>query len=67
MNDIIPKHADSWFNRRGWRDIIIAAPYMWLILFFLLPFVIVVVMSFCQDGIAITTFCIFARVALCAL
>jgi putrescine transport system permease protein len=35
-----------WFDRRGWRDIIIGAPYLWLIVFFLLPFVIVIAMSF---------------------
>jgi len=35
----------AWFNRRGWRDTIIATPYVWLIVFFLLPFIIVVVMS----------------------
>jgi putrescine transport system permease protein len=35
----------KWFDRRGWRDAIISIPYAWLILFFLLPFVIVVGMS----------------------
>ena len=35
-----------WFNRRGWSDLIIGTPYLWLILFFLLPFLIVVAMSF---------------------
>jgi len=35
-----------WFHRRGWSDILIAAPYLWLILFFLVPFAIVVAMSF---------------------
>ena len=35
----------GWFNRRGWRDIIIAAPYVWLSVFFLLPFLIVLTMS----------------------
>lgn len=35
----------SWFARRGWRDVIIATPYVWLIIFFLLPFFIVVAMS----------------------
>ena len=35
----------NWFNRRGWRTIIIVAPYGWLIAFFLLPFVIVIAMS----------------------
>lgn len=35
----------GWFSRRGWRDIIISAPYAWLIAFFLIPFFIVVAMS----------------------
>jgi putrescine transport system permease protein len=34
-----------WINGRGWRDIIIGTPYVWLALFFLLPFVIVTAMS----------------------
>ncbi|WP_395688497.1 ABC transporter permease [Aestuariivirga sp.] len=40
--------AGRWFDRRGWRDVIIGAPYLWLIVFFLLPFVIVVAMSFAR-------------------
>jgi putrescine transport system permease protein len=35
-----------WFHRRGWSDIVIAAPYLWLLVFFLIPFFIVVAMSF---------------------
>ena len=35
----------AWFNRRGWSDIIIALPYLWLCLLFLLPFLVVVAMS----------------------
>jgi len=35
-----------WFDRRGWSDLIIATPYVWLILFFFLPFLIVLAMSF---------------------
>jgi putrescine transport system permease protein len=39
-------HALSdWFNRKGWRVSIIGIPYIWLILFFLIPFLIVVAMS----------------------
>ena len=34
-----------WFNRRGWSDIVILAPYLWLLIFFLIPFLIVVGMS----------------------
>src|SRR5882724_13341039 len=41
--------STGWFNRRGWRDIIISAPYTWLIAFFLLPFVIVVAMSLAKS------------------
>ncbi len=36
----------TWFNQRGWRDIIIGTPYVWLLLLFLLPFLIVIAMSF---------------------
>jgi putrescine transport system permease protein len=35
----------QWFHRRGWRDLTIAVPYLWLLVFFLLPFLIVVAMS----------------------
>ena len=34
-----------WFDRKGWSDIIIGIPYIWLLLFFLVPFLIVVAMS----------------------
>jgi putrescine transport system permease protein len=36
----------AWFNRRGWSDVLIGVPYVWLVLFFLIPFLIVLVMSF---------------------
>jgi putrescine transport system permease protein len=39
------RRSGTWFDRRGWRDIIIVTPYAWLIVFFLLPFVIVFGMS----------------------
>jgi putrescine transport system permease protein len=35
----------AWFDRRGWSDLIVGTPYVWLALFFLLPFLIVVAMS----------------------
>ena len=38
-----------WFNVRGWSDITITAPFLWLVFFFLLPFVIVVAMSFAKS------------------
>ena len=34
-----------WFDRKGWSDIIVGAPYVWLLVFFLLPFLVVVAMS----------------------
>jgi len=35
----------AWFDRTGWSDLIVGLPYVWLVLFFLLPFLIVVAMS----------------------
>ena len=26
----------QWFNRRGWSDIVILSPYVWLLIFFLI-------------------------------
>ena len=44
-----PAHKDGrlarWFHLRGWKDMIIGLPYVWLIVFFLFPFCIVVAMS----------------------
>lgn len=34
-----------WFDARGWRDILISIPYLWLTLFFMLPAIIVLAMS----------------------
>ncbi|MDZ4138553.1 MAG: ABC transporter permease [Erythrobacter sp.] len=34
-----------WFHRRGWRDLIIGLPYLWLLLFFFLPFCLVLAIS----------------------
>lgn len=39
------KRLSRWFDRKGWSDMLIAAPYLWLLLFFLVPFLIVVAMS----------------------
>jgi len=41
-----PGPLSRWFNARGWAQVIIAAPYLWLVAFFLIPFLIVVAMSF---------------------
>jgi putrescine transport system permease protein len=43
MTDRAPR--TKYMDRRGWSDIIIGAPYIWLVVFFLLPFLIVVAMS----------------------
>lgn len=42
----------NWLDRKAWRDIIIATPYVWLILFFVVPFFIIVAMSLAQSVIA---------------
>ncbi len=34
-----------WFDRTGWRALVIGTPYLWLVIFFLLPFLIVLAMS----------------------
>jgi putrescine transport system permease protein len=34
-----------WFHRKGWSDLIIAVPYLWLVILFLIPFLIVVAIS----------------------
>lgn len=40
------RRIGRWFHATGWRDIIIAAPFAWLLAFCFVPFVIVVAMSF---------------------
>jgi putrescine transport system permease protein len=35
----------QWLDRKAWRDLIIAIPYVWLVFFFLLPFAIVIAIS----------------------
>jgi len=46
---VSPRAADgrfyTWFNHRGWRNVIIVSPYAWLLAFFFLPFLIVIAMS----------------------
>jgi len=42
----------SWLEREAWRDIIIATPYVWLILFFVVPFIIILAMSLAESVIA---------------
>jgi len=46
----------DWFNRRGWRHLVIAIPYFWLLLFFLAPFGIVLAISMADAAIAIPPF-----------
>ena len=40
-----PGRLSNWFNRKGWSDLIVAIPYGWLVVMFLVPFLIVVAMS----------------------
>jgi putrescine transport system permease protein len=42
----------QWLDRKAWRDTIIATPFLWLILFFLLPFLIIFVISLGQATMA---------------
>ena len=39
----------AWFNRTGWRSFIINIPFVWLSLFFLLPFFIILAISFAKS------------------
>jgi len=34
-----------WFDNKGWSSLLIGIPYLWLLVFFLLPFLIVLAMS----------------------
>jgi putrescine transport system permease protein len=43
--DPSPSRLSVWFNRKGWSDIVIGLPYLWLVAFFLVPFLIVLAMS----------------------
>ena len=45
MSDTPHHPVAAWFHRRGWSDLIIGLPYLWLLVLFLLPFLIVVAMS----------------------
>lgn len=40
-----PARLSRWFHRRGWMGAIVAIPYLWLVLLFLVPFGIVAAMS----------------------
>jgi putrescine transport system permease protein len=40
-----PLRFRRWLSREAWRDAIIAVPYFWLLLFFLVPFIIVLTIS----------------------
>ena len=42
----------QWLDRKAWRDTIIAIPFFWLLLFFLLPFLIIFVISLGEATIA---------------
>jgi putrescine transport system permease protein len=36
----------QWLDRDGWRQLMIAVPYLWLVVFFVAPFLIVLAISF---------------------
>jgi putrescine transport system permease protein len=42
----------NWLDREAWSDVIITTPYIWLILFFVVPFFIIVAMSLAESVIA---------------
>jgi putrescine transport system permease protein len=46
----------AWFNRRGWRNLVIAIPYFWLLFFFLAPFAIVLAISLAEAATAVPPF-----------
>ena len=37
---------NAWRDRKAWRDFTIGIPYFWLLVFFLLPFFIILAISF---------------------
>jgi putrescine transport system permease protein len=45
-----------WFDTNGWGRTIIGVPYLWLLVFFLLPFLIVVAMSLAMRAMAAPPF-----------
>ena len=48
--DELPRAASwkQWLDRNAWRQVIIAAPYVWLLFFFVAPFLIVLAISLVQ-------------------
>ncbi len=66
MNEACPASSGfiGWFNKPGWRDIIIATPYGWLIAFFFVPFLIVVAMSFAMTARSLAAVRLSRRLAL---
>ena len=44
----LPQAANwkQWLDRDAWRQLIIAVPYAWLLVFFVAPFLIVLAISF---------------------
>ncbi len=54
MNAPVIARVQEWIRRRALgRRLVIAVPFLWLLLFFLVPFVIVFKLSFAQMAIAI--------------
>jgi putrescine transport system permease protein len=42
---MLRRRFQRWFDIKGWTALLIGAPYIWLVIWFLLPFLIVVAMS----------------------
>ena len=45
MSGSRPFSLARWFHRRGWSDLIIGLPYVWLLLLFLLPFLLALTLT----------------------
>ena len=57
----------QWLDRKAWRDTIIVIPFIWLLLFFLLPFFIIFVISLGEATIAQPPVQFNADMAICQL
>ena len=61
MNELAHTSALSrWFNGNGWRQVIIATPYLWLFVFFFIPFLIIVWISLGKTYPTSPPFSVFA-------
>jgi len=49
---LVDRGFRRWLDRKAWRDAIITVPFLWLLLFFLLPFLIIFAISLGEATIA---------------